>query len=325
MKILVIGSSGFIGQFLVKKLIDHKHSVIGFDINPPPAATCDMCTYCTGDLLSHQDLNNAAKNVDLIISLAAKHHDFGISRDEYFEVNEGGTRILLECAAKCSIKNIIFYSTVAVYGTQDKPSTEETTPQPDNYYGQSKLAGEQVIQKWVKQNSSRQVIIIRPTVIFGPNNYANVYNLIDKIYRKKFIFVGNGENIKSVAYVENLVDATVYLIDKFTPGIQVFNYSDEPQMTIAEIVDTIGTYIPHEIPKTKLPLWFATTFGSIFDLLAKVTGKNYPITAARMKKFATSTHHTAKKIREHGFVQKIPTKEGFKRMVEWYTQTQIKQ
>jgi len=197
-------------------------------------------------------------------------------------------------------------------------------PKPDSNYGKSKLAGENRINTWCKENSSRCVVIIRPTVIFGPNNYANVYNLIDKIYRKKFIFVGKGDNIKSVAYVENLVDATIFLIDKLRPGVQIFNYSDEPQMTISQVVDIISNYMPHKVPKTRLPLWLAKSFGSIFDLLGKITGKNYPITAARMKKFATSTHHKAMKIRDIGFNQKTETKEGFKRMIEWYITSQGK-
>ena len=164
----------------------------------------------------------------------------------------------------------------------------------------------------------------RPTVVFGPNNYANVYNLIDKIYKKRFIFVGTGKNIKSVAYVENLVDATIFALEKLEPGIRIFNYSDEPQMTIGQIVETIGERIPHELPRMKLPLGIATSLGSIFDLLAKVTGRNLPITAARMKKFATPTHHRSEKIRKMGFKQKVPIKEGFGRMVEWYLQTQVK-
>jgi nucleoside-diphosphate-sugar epimerase len=136
--------------------------------------------------------------------------------------------------------------------------------------------------------------------------------------------VGNGDNIKSVAYVENLVDATVFLIDKLKPGVQIFNYSDEPQMTIAQIVDLISEYVPHDVPKTKIPLWFAITFGGIFDVLGKITRHNYPITAARMKKFATATHHKADKIRNIGFEQNIETKIGFQRMMEWYIANQNK-
>jgi len=324
MKILVIGSTGFIGQFLVKKLVEKKHEVIGFDINPGPEELSKLCTCIVGNMPFPEDILKAAQGVDLIITLAAKHHDFGVTREEFFHVNETGTQILLDCAAKLQIKKLIFYSSVAVYGTSNEPSTENTIPQPDNDYGESKLAAEKVIQKWVDDDKSRSVIIIRPSVIFGPNNFANVYNLIDKIYKKKFVFVGKGDNIKSVAYVENLVDANIFLIDKLKPGIQIFSYSDEPQMTISQVVDIISEYMPHKAPKTELPLWIAVSFGSIFDLLGKITGHNYAITAARMKKFATSTHHKAEKIRNIGFKQKIETKEGFKHMIEWYIANQIK-
>jgi nucleoside-diphosphate-sugar epimerase len=62
----------------------------------------------------------------------------------------------------------------------------------------------------------------------------------------------------------------------------------------------------------------AISLGSFLDVAAKITGRNFPITAARMKKFATSTHHTAQKIRALGFQQKIEPREGLRRMVEWY-------
>lgn len=323
MKILVIGSAGFIGQFLVKKLADENHEVVGLDVNPHPTEMHDIFTCSTGDLCSRHDVSRAAQGVDVIISLAAKHHDFGVSREEFFHVNKTGTQILLDVAGEQGIKQLIFYSTVAVYGTREEPSTEEMEPRPDSDYGESKLAGEMLIHSWCDADKSRCVTIIRPTVIFGPNNYANVYNLIDMIYKKKFVFVGSGNNIKSVAYVENLVDATIFLMGKLKPGIQIYNYSDEPQMTIKEIVDAISTFMPHGVPEWKLPLWLAASFGSIFDVLARITSRNYPITAARIKKFATATPHKADKIRALGFQQKVDTKEGFRRMVEWYLATQV--
>ncbi|MEO0184693.1 MAG: NAD-dependent epimerase/dehydratase family protein [candidate division WOR-3 bacterium] len=217
-----------------------------------------------------------------------------------------------------NIKNLIYYSSVAVYGTQDKPTTEESPLTPDTDYGRSKLAAENAILKWAEEDKSRSVIIIRPTVIFGLENYGNVYNLIDKIYKRRFIFVGDGSNIKSVAYVENLVDATIFLMDHLKPGVQIFNYSDEPQMTTREIVEIITEFIPNSVPRFKIPLSIAVSLGSIFDILAKVTGYNFPITAKRMKKFNTATHHKAEKIRQLGFEQKISIKKGFKRMVDWY-------
>lgn len=323
MRILVIGAAGFIGQFLVRELSRAGHAVVGLDVNPDPADRSAMVEYRTGDLCARQDVLAAAQGTNLIITLAAKHHDFGVSREEFFFVNEKGTAVLLDVAQSAGIKQLVFYSTVAIYGTRNEPSTEDMEPQPDSDYGESKYAGEKLVYNWCAADKHRRAVIIRPTVIFGPNNYANVYNLIDTIYRKKFIFVGRGDNIKSVAYVENLIDATLFLMDRMEPGVQIYNYSDEPQMTIEQTVDTITSFLPHGIPKRKLPLWLAASFGGIFDRLGRITGKNYRITSARMRKFATPTHHKADKIRALGFQQRIETRDGFRRMVAWYLASRV--
>ncbi|MEO0096331.1 MAG: NAD-dependent epimerase/dehydratase family protein, partial [candidate division WOR-3 bacterium] len=245
MRILIIGHTGFIGKFLTDQLAAWNHKIIGLDVKEPSVEQRNICESICGDILSPGDVTKSLQGVDIVISLAAKHHDFGITKEEYFRVNEGGTINLLNCMSKLNINNLIFYSSVAVYGTQDKPTTEDSFTTPDTDYGKSKLAAEKAILKWVEENNTRSAIIIRPTVIYGPENYGNVYNLIDKIYKKRFIFVGDGSNIKSVAYVENLVDATVFLIDHLKPGVQIFNYSDEPQMTTREIVNIITEFMPH--------------------------------------------------------------------------------
>jgi nucleoside-diphosphate-sugar epimerase len=320
MKILIIGNTGFVGSFLVERLNAEGHSLVGLDVKPAEGQKQHLCKTYIGDLLSPQDVRKVAKDVDTIISLAAKHHDFGVTRTEFFNVNKKGTEILLSCASELGIKKIIFYSTVAVYGTQPTPTDETTTPAPDSDYGESKLAAENLFPDWIRADEHRSVIIIRPTVVYGPRNYANVYNLIDKIYRKRFLFVGNGNNVKSIAYVENLVDANVFLIDKLKPGIQVFNYSDEPQMTISQIVQIITNCFSYHKPRVRIPLAIATTLGSALDLTAKVSGRNLPITAARMRKFATPTHHKSDRIRHMGFKQRISIEEGFSRMINWYLQ-----
>jgi nucleoside-diphosphate-sugar epimerase len=273
-----------------------------------------------GDILNPADIMKAAAGVDAIINLAAKHHDFGVSRDEFFSVNEQGTKNILECAGSLKINNFIFYSTVAVYGTVSAASTEETLPQPINNYGASKLAAEAVVRQWGKEDPSRQITIFRPTVVFGPENYANMYNLIDKVFKKRFIFVGNGENIKSVAYVENLTAATIFALERLKPGVRTFNYSDYPQLTSAQIVAAITKSLDCKIPGFKIPLKPALICASIFDVLGKITGYNFPITAQRIKKFNTPTQHNSDKIRAEGFCPPVAIEEGIRRMAQWYLQ-----
>ncbi len=317
MKILAIGNSGFIGTFLTKKLYEEGHEIAGLDKNMPSMKE-NLSYFARGSILNPEDIMKAAEGVDLIINLAAAHHDFGVSRDEFFEVNVKGTQNILDCAAKLSIKKFIFYSSVAVYGTNKDFSSEDTMLKPANDYGESKLAAEQAINSWANQDANRQVIIIRPTVVFGPNNYANMYNLINQIYKKKFIFVGKGLNIKSVAYVENLIDATIFLLERLKPGVEIYNYSDYPHSTSSQIVKMITQYLQCGLPKLRIPLRAAAALASIFDFLGKLTGYNFPITANRIKKFNTATLHNSDKIKQLGFKPNVDLQEGFKRMVEWY-------
>jgi len=317
MKILVTGSTGFIGKFLTKKLSGQGHEVVGIDINAPNERISSG-SFLLGSVMKKEDISKAIDGVDVIIHLAAKHHDFGISRDEFFEFNVGSTKNLLDCAAKAGIKKFIFYSSVAVYGNHKAYTTEDTLPTPENDYGESKLAAEKVINTWMAEDRTRQAVIIRPTVVFGPENYANMYNLINTINKKRFLFIGKGDNVKSVAYVENLVDATIFLMERMKQGVDVFNYSDYPQMTTKNIVKVITKHLSCNMPKLKLPLGLTLAVASIFDFAGKITGYNFPITAKRIKKFNTATHHKSEKIRKLGFRLSVDLSDGFKRMIEWY-------
>jgi len=317
MKILVAGSNGFIGSFLCKSLMKDGISVRGFDSQcnqgQPGSFEC-----FTGDIRHRDIVSKAVKSIDVVVHLIAMHHDFGISESEYFDVNEKGTQNLLTCCSEAGIKKFIFFSSVAVYGTQTKPTNENTTPNPDTPYGSSKLAAEKVVMQWFKADPTRQIVIIRPTVVFGPKNYANVYNLINQVCNRKFFFVSDGSNIKSVAYVENLVEATIFLLQRMKPGIEIYNYSDEPQMTTKQIVETIAHYAKVPLPKIRIPFSIALAFGSIFDILAKLTGYNFPVTGNRIRKFCTATHHKADKIRSSDFRPSVSLDEGFGRTINWY-------
>jgi nucleoside-diphosphate-sugar epimerase len=317
MNILITGNAGFIGGYLTRKLISLGHTVRGLDINPDNPQS-KICECIVGDICDKETVMRAMKGMDIVINLAAKHHDFGISEKEYFDVNEGGTRNLAECAAQFNVKKFVFYSSVAVYGTQAAPPTEESVPNLPSPYGSSKLAGEKALENWAKEDSSREVLVIRPVVVFGPENYANMYSLIRQIMDKKFIFIGRGDNIKSIAYVENLIEATTFLLNRLKPGMEYCNYVDEPQMTIRQIVNTISRYGGVKIPNIHFPLSLAVVLASPFDILEKITGRLFRITAKRIKKFNTETHFKANKIRETGFKQPITLEEGLRRTVEWF-------
>lgn len=314
-KILLTGGSGFIGSHFHKAILNEE--LVNLDL--AYSNFNHNSRFIQGDIRIKSDIIKAIgeSEIECVISLAAKHHDFGIGHDEYFDTNEQGTKVICEVASEMNIKKIIFYSSVAVYGLREKVSNEQMEPRPDSPYGASKLAGEKVLQQWASEDATRQVVIIRPTVVYGVNNVANMYNLIKQIDSGFYFHLGKADNIKSIAYVENLVKATLFLKDNMKPGVAIYNYADEPQLTSRLIGDTIANALGKTI-RMNIPKSLGIAVGWPFDLLIKITGKNLPISSARIKKLGTETHHSARKIFGEGFKPQYSTIDGLKNMVAWY-------
>jgi nucleoside-diphosphate-sugar epimerase len=314
-KILLTGGSGFIGSHFHKYL--PAEAIINLDLETPRLG--QGSEFIQGDIRKIEDVRKAlaGKNVKTIISLAAKHHDFGIGHQEYFDTNEEGTEVICRAAAENDITDIIFYSSVAVYGLRSDVSSEQTEAAPDAAYGKSKLAGEKVLGRWAAADPRRKVTIIRPTLVYGANNRANMYNLIRQIDSGWYFHLGKADNIKSIAYVENLVQATLFLKDRMKPGVAIYNYADEPQLTTRMISEKIASEFNKKIALT-VPKTLGVIMGLPFDLAIKITGKNLPISSARIQKLATQTYHGAHKIFSEGFKPTFTTLQGLTKMVDWY-------
>lgn len=314
--ILLTGGSGFIGSYFHRFL--PQEEIVNLDLVKPNFET--KAINIIGDIRKKEDVEAVLQQhkIDLIISLAAKHHDFGIEQDEYYDTNEDGTRVLCEAASKAGIQTILFYSSVAVYGLQSVYTTEESAPKPDHPYGGSKLAGEKVLYAWCAEQPNRKVIIIRPTVVYGPGNKANMFSLIQQIDRGLYFHIGKADNVKSIAYVENLVQATLFLLKNVSQsGVSIFNYADEPQLTTRQISTQIAHVLNKKIRIT-LSLGVALLLGKPFDVFIKLSGKNLPVSSARIKKLATATQHSAPKIKEMGYKPSFDTLTGLEKMVRWY-------
>jgi nucleoside-diphosphate-sugar epimerase len=314
--ILITGDAGFIGSYIVASLQARGCTLRGLD-HAPGAETHQRYDRRVADIADEHAVISAMHGIDTVIHLAAEHKDSGIHSEDYFRVNVGGTRTILEAMSETGVKKLVFFSSVAVYGNADFPS-EETQPAPSNAYGHSKLEAEQVISQWIAKDASRQAVIIRPTVVFGPRNRANIFKLIKYVCDKNFIWVGKGENVKSVAYVENIAEATMFLMDRLRPGVDIYNYVDEPQMTTRQIVSLIAAKAGVPAPGFSLPLGIAVPAAKVLDVVATLTGRDFAISTNRLKKFNTSTRFQSGKLRSAGFLPPFTIEEGIGKNVRWY-------
>lgn len=318
MRFLVTGGSGFVGSRLSRALIENGHEVTILDLVVPPTGL-ENAHVVQGDIRDRFAVERAVLDCDEVFHLAAAHHDYGIERTTYFSVNEHGTEVLCQAMTDHGIRNICFFSSVAVYGTGIGCRDETATLNPASSYGESKRAAENVLKTWVSGESGRRVIALRPAAIFGPGTFANMYSLIRQISTGWFVPVGSGRNIKSLAYVDNVVNAAVNL-RKACPQepYEVYNYADEPALSTRALIHIIHEELGRPFPRYRVPLWLARLLCFPLDVISSVVGKNFPVSTERINKFAAMESHFTSSNPKRVDIVPIPLEEGVRRTVQWY-------
>jgi nucleoside-diphosphate-sugar epimerase len=300
------------------QLNERGHTVYGVDREHYEGGALEKVV--TGDLLDSSTLHRTSLDVDCIYHMAAAKGDWGISEDEYYRDNLEATRVLIEAGKEAGVKDWVFYSTVSVMGPSHEAIGEQAEFDPINPYGASKAEAEKLFHQLVAEDPEARVLIIRPSVVYGPGNpdSTNIYRLIDAIYNNRFAMVGPGEAIKSTSYIDNLLAATLFLMDRKERGVQTYIYVDEPALSTGELVNRIYQLLGKEPPSWHIPLSVASPIATVSDFAASVTGIDFPITAARIEKFNRSTNFDASAIRELGFEQPISNEESLRDTVEWH-------
>ena len=311
MKYILIGGSGFIGQHFFKRL--ENKIVLNLDIDS--GINNIEFEYC--DILNYSDLEsiNLSKWSELtVIHLAAVHFDF---QTTFYETNVNGTRNVLKfLSIHDNIKKYVFFSSVATYGDSEIGKDENSLQTPNNDYGKSKLEAEKLIKSWHNTNQEIQTIIIRPAVVFGEFNFGNVFNLFQQIRSKMFAIIGNGENIKSIAYSGNIIDSVMFSLEYISDSLFIYNYCDYPQKNISEQSNLISSLLGYNKP-LKVTFWITKFITIPIDLLEKLLKIDLKINSMRVKKFTTPTYFIADKIRNKGYKQNISIKKAFLKTNLW--------
>lgn len=249
MKVLVTGGAGFIGKHLVSFLLKKNYTVTIFDnfSNSTKESISHFIqmgvNVIEGDIINSLDIQDASKNHDIVIHLAAK---ISVSESidnpsETFQVNVDGTKNVLASCEKNHVKKLIAASSAAVYGegNQDVNLTEETKMNPISPYGESKVMMEEIIRQW-KSSYNFNYVILRFFNIYGigqSSEYAGVITkCLEKIKQKKPIEIfGDGLQTRDFVAIEDVINAIYNAMQSSNSG--TYNIASGKTITINELVN----------------------------------------------------------------------------------------
>lgn len=310
--ITIIGGSGFLGTRICQSLEDES---IDFEIIDLKLSKRFPEKSKIADIQNLSALRDAITG-STIIHLAAVHRDDINDKNLYYKVNVDGTANICTVADEKNIKNIIFTSSVAVYGFSDANSDEKAPINPFNDYGKSKYKAEIVLTKWQK-NTNKKLTIVRPTVIFGEGNRGNVFNLINQINKRLFVKIGSGKNKKSIAYVGNISQFILSFLDD-CDHFSVHNYVDKPDYDMNSLIMLIQHFLfKKKIMNINVPFYVGLFFGYVADVVSIFKKNKLPLSSIRVKKFNANTTFKSNTSHNKIFSPPYTIKEGIFRTIQY--------
>lgn len=258
---------------------------------------------------------------EAVIHLEVKQHvDAPSSTDlsEFESVNVRGTEEWLDLCSTRGINTFIYFSTIKAVGGGSGLIGENWDLEPTTAYGKSKRSAEELVRAWALKSDRRCAVIIRPAVIYGPGNTANVFSMVRGIDRGQFFLIGRNDNVKSLVSIGNVVAAVAHLLRDPKPGVHVYNLVDRESFSVRQIAEMVATELGRPGPVRSIWPALAWLGAETGELCRRWTGRSLPLTRSRLKAMQETTHFSAEKLMSTGFVHPQTTQEGLREMVAWY-------
>jgi len=249
-QVLVTGANGFIGRALCKELLVSGYQVRGAvrSLDQVSSEGRGVQYTAVGSLVQPVDWSLLLKDVDAVIHLAGVAHYLGPQTKEaearFRDINITATRALAEQAAVAGVRRFIYLSSIKVNGevTDGRPFSADDPPRPEGIYGQSKLEAEQALSK-ICDTKGMELVIIRPTLVYGPNVRGNLQRLMGLINRGLPLPLGGIDNRRSMVGLGNLCDLIrTCILHPAAPG-HSFLAADGEDVSTPELVRLLARHM----------------------------------------------------------------------------------
>lgn len=308
MRVLVTGSTGFVGRALMGALTEAGHEAAGFSRRAAPGSL-------QGDLLDIASLDQALADMkpELVYHLAAQTDLKGPAEKGYAANVEGVANLLDAVARAPSVCRVVWASSQLVYTPGKSPPSDEHF-EPVGGYGESKAEGERLVRS--RDGGGKEWVIFRSTTIWGPGMSDHYAGILRLIRRGRFAHIGRRPLRKSYSYIDNLAAQLVTLGTAPADRVhgRVFTLADSEPIELRAWHDGFAAEFGRTLPTVPTPV---ARLAALAGDLAVTAGVRAPITSTRLKNMLTEYLHDVRPIEAvHGRTV-ISNAEGVRRTAAW--------
>ncbi len=316
MKLLVTGSSGFIGFHLSRKLLSQSHQVFGidnhnnyYDVNLKLERKKELIkhknfNFKECDLINKNDLENIFNKFEpeIVINLAAQAgvRSSSLLSNYYLDSNILGFLNLIELSKKNNTKKLIYASSSSVYASSKQIpfSEKEENLEPISLYGKTKLANERIVEL-ISKTEEIQFIGLRFFTVYGSHGRPDMayYKFAEKIKKNEPLTIFNSGNMKrDMTHIEDINDGITACIDKsnFSSKHEIFNLGNSNPVGTMELLELVELH-----------------YGKKANIIFENSSDEVKITFADISKSSDILN----------FKPKIKINQGMREFLNWYDKT----
>lgn len=325
MEVLVTGAGGFLGRYIVERLLSRGDRVRALGRIRYPELQSLGIEFVQADLRDRDSVVDACRSVEMVFHTAGITGLGGRWKD-FYQVNTLGTRWIIEGCRRHGVGRLVYTSSPSVvFDGNDQCGVDESAPYPRrwfSHYAHSKALAEQEVLSANGQNGLL-TCVLRPHLIWGPRDRSLIPKLLDRARRGRLVRVGDGTNQIDTTYVENAADAHIQAADALKPdsaaaGKAYFISQGEPVNCWEWINKQLALA---GLPPVRRSVSFATawTLGACFEVAFRVLGlrSDPPMTRFLAAQMARSHYFSIARAKaDFGYSPAISTAEGIRRMVD---------
>lgn len=234
MKILVTGGGGFVGGYVIERLLARGHAVSSFGRSPQPALAAQGVEVIQGDLGDAAVVRAACVGVDAVFHVAAKAGVWG-DWQGFYQANVIGTRNVVAACREAGVGRLVYTSTPSVvFNGQPHSGGNEDLPYGRDWlchYAHTKAISE--AEALAANSADLKIVALRPHLVFGPGDPHLLPRVLESARAGRLKIVGRGDSRVDVSYVGNVADAHLNAFDALesdprVAGQAYFISQDEP-------------------------------------------------------------------------------------------------